>query len=131
MSELKTGLEMSKTTLKTGSFADRVVTLREQQSLTATDLAKLANVTPAAVWNWEKNGTTPRAATINTIASKLGVTPEFLLNGKDAVRVISSPEMIELHPSHMDLGSLLKSASLEELIRTIEARGFSVTVQSR
>lgn len=125
------GLEMPKTSLKTGSFADRVVTLRAQQSLTATDLAKLANVTPAAVWNWEKNGTTPRAATINTIASKLGVTPEFLLNGEDTVRAMSSPGMIDLHPSHMDLSSLLESATLEELIRSIEAKGFSVTVQSR
>lgn len=125
------GLEMPKTSLKAGSFADRVVTLREQQSLTATDLAKLANVTPAAVWNWEKNGTTPRAATVNTIASKLGVTPEFLLNGKETVRAIASPRMIELHPSHIDLESVLESATLEDLIRSIEAKGFAVTVQSR
>lgn len=125
------GLEMPKTSLKAGSFADRVVTLREQQSLTATDLAKLANVTPAAVWNWEKNGTTPRAATVNTIASKLGVTPEFLLNGEETVRAIASPRMIELHPSQIDLESLLESATLEDLIRGIEAKGFSVTVQSR
>ncbi len=125
------GLEMPKTSLKAGSFADRVVTLREQQSLTATDLAKLANVTPAAVWNWEKNGTTPRAATINTIANKLGVTPEFLLNGEEVVRAIASPRMIELHQPQIDVGSLLESATLEDLIRGIEAKGFAVTIQSR
>lgn len=125
------GLEMPKTSLKAGSFADRVVTLREQQSLTATDLAKLANVTPAAVWNWEKNGTTPRAATINTIANKLGVTPEFLLNGEEVVRAIDSPRMIELHQPQIDVGSLLESATLEDLIRGIEAKGFAVTIQSR
>lgn len=125
------GLEMPKTSLKAGSFADRVVTLREQQSLTATDLAKLANVTPAALWNWEKNGTTPRAATINTIANKLGVTPEFLLNGEEMVREISSPRMIELHPQQIDLSNSLENASLEDLIRGIEAKGFAVTIQSR
>jgi transcriptional regulator with XRE-family HTH domain len=121
---------MPKTSLKAGSFADRVVTLREQQSLTATDLAKLANVTPAAVWNWEKNGITPRAATVNTIASKLGVTPEFLLNGDETVQAISSPRMIEFQPE-MDLGSVLESTGLEDLIRAIEAKGFAVTIQSR
>jgi transcriptional regulator with XRE-family HTH domain len=113
------------------SFADRVTALRQQNALTASDLAKLANVTPAAVWNWEKNGITPRPATVTTLANKLGVTPEFLLTGDTA-----TPMSSESQPAVIDAGASigvfnLKDASLEELISAIEAKGFSVIVRSR
>ena len=114
-----------------GSFADRVTALRQQNALTASDLAKLANVTPAAVWNWEKNGITPRPATVTALANKLGVTPEFLLTGDT-----TTPRPSESETSVVDVipsigGFKLKDASLEELISAIEAKGFSVIVRSR
>lgn len=115
------------------SFADRVTALRQQNALTASDLAKLANVTPAAVWNWEKNGTTPRQATVNTLAHKLGVTPEFLLTGDTAMPMPGPREsQIEVRDADASIEMFrLKDASLEELILAIEAKGFSVTVRSR
>jgi transcriptional regulator with XRE-family HTH domain len=108
---------------KRDSFASRIAALRQQNALTASDLAKLANVTPAAVWNWEKNGITPRPATIDVLASKLGVTPKFLLTGEQ-----NENQSSELPPFH--LRNMLARASLEELVQAIEARGFTVSVQS-
>lgn len=108
---------------KRESFASRIAALRLQNALTAADLAKLANVTPAAVWNWEKNGITPRPATIDVLASKLGVTSKFLLTGEQ-----NESHPPDLPPFH--LRNMLARASLEELVQAIEARGFVVSVRS-
>lgn len=108
---------------KRESFASRIAALRHQNALTASDLAKLANVTPAAVWNWEKNGITPRPATIDVLASKLGVTSRFLLIGEK-----NDDQPAEVPPFH--LRNMLARASLEELVQAIEARGFVVSVQA-
>lgn len=107
-------------------FASRIAILRQQNALTASDLAKLAEVTPAAVWNWEKNGTTPRQSTLELLASKLGVTSQFLLTGE------GSELRAELDPTNESQRSndALEAASLEELVRAIEARGFEVTIRS-
>ncbi len=108
---------------KCENFASRIAALRRQNALTASDLAKLANVTPAAVWNWEKNGITPRPATIDVLASKLGVTSKFLLTGEHNEK--QSPDLPPFH-----LRNMLARASLEELVQAIEARGFVVSVQA-
>ena len=108
---------------KRESFASRIAALRQQNALTASDLAKLANVTPAAVWNWEKNGITPRPATIDVLASKLGVTPKFLLTGEQTEN--QTPDIPPFH-----LRNMLARASLEELVQAIESRGFFVSLQS-
>ena len=132
LATLTTGPSMTKKSNRAReSFADRVTALRQQNALTASDLAKLANVTPAAVWNWEKNGITPRPATVSTLANKLGVTPEFLLTGETA-----TPMQREAQTSVRDADNTmgvfkLQDASLEELISAIEAKGFSVIVRSR
>ncbi len=56
----------------------RIIETREARGFTASDLARLTNVSPAAVWNWEKNGTKPRPDTLTSIAKALGVSPEYL-----------------------------------------------------
>jgi transcriptional regulator with XRE-family HTH domain len=113
---------------QTGSFAERVKFLREEKSLRASDLAKLANVSPATVWHWEHNGMIPRQATVTAIASKLGVTEQYLMTGakgatdnlpriRDAATIAPCAE--------------IAGASLETLIRAIEDKGFSVTIHSK
>jgi transcriptional regulator with XRE-family HTH domain len=102
-----------------------VKALREKNSLTASDLAKLANVSPAAVWNWEKNGTIPRPATVKTIADGFGVSSAFLLTGdKEVTHAASKPRVSS---GTRDL----KEATLEELLKAIEDKGFSITLQKR
>lgn len=108
------------------SFASRIAALRQQNALTASDLAKLADVTPAAVWNWEKNGTTPRQSTLDILASKLGVTSHFLLTGEGT----ELPVDPDLTNANLSNNVAFEAASLEELVRAIEARGFEVTIRS-
>jgi transcriptional regulator with XRE-family HTH domain len=119
------------TLLKNRSFAERVISLRKQNSLTASDLAKLANVSPAAVWSWEKNGITPRPATLKTIASKLDVSAEYLLNGGEAETALVFLNDKEVARASIAPLAHLENAPLEDLIREIEQRGFYITVQSR
>ncbi len=111
------------------SFADRLAELRAKNALSPTDLAKLANVSPAAVWQWEKNGTTPRSTTVSMIANKLGVTPDYLLNGSEAAVPVKA--LTETEVSESGSRRWLEHASLEELIRAIEAKGFCVSITSR
>jgi transcriptional regulator with XRE-family HTH domain len=113
------------------SFASRVKTLRERNALTASDLAKLAGVSPAAVWNWEKNGTIPRPATVKMLADEFGVSADFLLRG--------SKETTETQSALLHVGSTqnmlsprpLAGATLEDLIKAIEDKGFSIALQLR
>jgi transcriptional regulator with XRE-family HTH domain len=82
--------------------------------MTAQQLAERVGVTPVTVWSWEKRGRTPRPTALKSVAAVLGVdVSELGCNGRTAAR-----------RSHID------SASLEELMRAIEAKGFSVEVKS-
>lgn len=108
------------------NFASRIAALRQRNALTASDLAKLAEVTPAAVWNWEKNGITPRQSTLDTLAEKLGVTSQFLLTGQGD----EFPPARSATPRDPRHDEMLALASLEELVRAIEAKGFDVTIKS-
>jgi transcriptional regulator with XRE-family HTH domain len=114
------------------SFADRVKSLRQKNSLTASDLAKLAKVSPAAVWNWEKNGTTPRPGTMKALARSLGVSTEFLLTGEHLEGAMELPatgtsNAVRFSPDNTSL----ETASLEDLLKAIELKGFKVSVNLR
>jgi transcriptional regulator with XRE-family HTH domain len=104
-------------------FSQRLRETREARSMSASDLARLADVTPTAVWNWEKNGVAPRRETLAQIAQVLGVTKEFLRtgakgNGEDWDTVMIDSKKLDAVP-------------LEDLMRAIEAKGFSVSVSPK
>lgn len=63
------------------TIGTRIQRIREDRGMTASDLARLVDVTPTAVWNWEKNGTRPRANVLSSVAKALGVTQELLVTG--------------------------------------------------
>jgi transcriptional regulator with XRE-family HTH domain len=63
---------------------DRIARIRESKGWSASDLARRMEVTPTAVWNWEKNGIQPRPAAFVRLARILGVTEEQLRNGSTA-----------------------------------------------
>jgi transcriptional regulator with XRE-family HTH domain len=91
--------------------------------MSASDLARLAGVTPAAVWNWEKNGVVPRRETLAQVAQVLGVTKEYLRTGtNDSDDVIDSAGAVSMK---------LDAFPLEDLMRAIEAKGFSVSVSPK
>lgn len=62
-------------------IGDRIREAREARGFSASDLARLVDVTPTAVWNWEKNGIKPRSEVLAQVSKTLGVTTEYLLNG--------------------------------------------------
>lgn len=110
-------------------MAPFILALRKNCALTARSLAKASRVTPAAIWFWEHQGVVPREETLQFIASALGVTHEFLLNGQ------TGPE----HPGEVSsafLGSsthasTVMRASLWDLIHAIETMGFTVSITSK
>jgi transcriptional regulator with XRE-family HTH domain len=65
------------------TISTRIKETRESRGITASEFARLVGVTPTAVWNWEKNSITPRRPALEQIAKVLGVTPDFLLAGKN------------------------------------------------
>src|SRR5690606_7747644 len=62
-------------------FAKRLAASRETRGFSASELARLVGVTSTAVWNWEKNGVTPRPEMLAKIARALGVTEAYLHGG--------------------------------------------------
>ena len=118
---------MKKTSfVENSGLAGRLKDLRAEKNLSPAGLAKLADVTPASVWQWEHNGTLPRPKTLATVAEQLGVTPEFLLHGRR-----KSDRPGTLIASGSNAAVISREASLEDLIRAIEAKGFEVTVRSK
>lgn len=99
-------------------FGSRLRQLRQDRLMTAVDLAKRVNVTPPAVSHWEHQTKVPKTRRLQAVADALGVSLDTLKGGATSAQ----PESI-LQPS-MEL-------DLEQLIRAIEAKGFSVEVRSR
>jgi transcriptional regulator with XRE-family HTH domain len=96
-------------------IGERIKEVREKRGLTRSDLAYKAEVTPAAVWNWEENGSRPRPGVLKLVARVLGVSEEELVTGsalsvRHQGQQMSPPEIIE-----------------EARRRIAEATGFSLT----
>ena len=109
---------------KKHGLAARIKDLRESQDMSAATLAKIAHVTPASVYQWEKRGASPRSETLTTIAETFGVTTEYLLEGTrkdDVAKTVVARAIPEVALS-------LKDASLEDLMRAIKAKGFQVII---
>jgi transcriptional regulator with XRE-family HTH domain len=99
-------------------FGSRLRQLRRDRSMTAVDLAKRVKVTPPAIWHWEHRGRTPKSDRLQAVADALGV----------------SLATLEGSATYKRSSGILQSTSelsLEQLIRAIEAKGFSVEVKSR
>jgi transcriptional regulator with XRE-family HTH domain len=107
-------------------LAARIKDLREGKDMSASTLAKIANVTPASVYQWEKRGASPRSETLTTIAETFGVTTEYLLAGTGKNECIKT---VGVRSGRTDTPAA--EPSLEDLIRKIEAKGFYVSVRSK
>src|SRR5689334_450296 len=56
------------------SIGETIKRQREARNLTQQELASLLGITPAAVCQWERKGTVPRAKTLAKLAQALGLT---------------------------------------------------------
>jgi transcriptional regulator with XRE-family HTH domain len=111
---------MMQRTRKGKIFGPRVKELREHRGLSTGELARAVGVTPASVWQWENNGRHPRESTAEAVAHALGVKVGYL-EGEKSLAPSIAPDYME---RAQDLG-------LEDLIRSIEAKGFLVQVSSK
>lgn len=73
-------------------ISKRIKKYREERGFTASEFARLVGVTPAAVWNWEKNSIRPRRVALVAIAKVLGKTTDFMITGKDGSDVAELPK---------------------------------------
>lgn len=64
-------------------FAQRLIEVRETRKLSQTELARLANLQPAAIGHFEKRRRTPSFANIRALAKALGVSADYLLGRTD------------------------------------------------
>ena len=99
-------------------FGSRLRQLRQDRLMTAVDLARRVNVTPPAVSHWEHQTKVPKTRRLQAVADALGVSLDTLKGGTTSTQ----PESIWQPLMELDL---------EQLIRAIEAKGFSVDVRSR
>jgi SOS-response transcriptional repressor LexA len=77
------------------TIGQRIRALRRSKKLTQAQLAKIAGVSSPAVTEWEKDSYLPKAASLDAIANKLGVTTEYILTGK------GSPEAMQKEQSNV------------------------------
>ena len=68
--------------MEKSTTGQRIRALRRSKKLTQVQLAKIAGVSSPAVTEWEKDSYLPKAASLEAIASKFGVTTEYILTGK-------------------------------------------------
>ncbi|MGO2306994.1 MAG: LexA family protein [Providencia sp.] len=65
------------------NIGDRIKLRRKELKLKQTDLAKKVGVTGSAISQWESGVTEPDGGNLMALASSLGCTPEYLINGKE------------------------------------------------
>lgn len=64
------------------NFGNFICFLREQKGLTQADIARMLDITPAAVSKWENGESKPRVEVLFRLAEILGARPEELMAGK-------------------------------------------------
>lgn len=70
----------------------KIVTARKQKGLTQEQLADLVNVTVRTIQRIENGGSTPRAYTLKTIATALGLNFEELVANNDTNDTLRNSE---------------------------------------
>lgn len=68
--------------MEKSTIGQRIRALRRSKKLTQVQLAKIAGVSSPAVTEWEKDSYLPKAASLEAMAGKFGVTTEYILTGK-------------------------------------------------
>ena len=64
-------------------ITQRILSLLEEKSLTATDLCRAIGINTSTMTNWKNRGTDPPAKMIIPICEFLGVSSDYLLTGKE------------------------------------------------
>lgn len=106
---------------------ERIAAARERKGWNASELARRMDVTPTAVWNWEKMEVLPRSATLRQLAHVLGVSEGYLLGDNDITTTNSARAQ-----NGSEVSSATNSRSVAEIISDAKrdiARATSVPIE--
>jgi transcriptional regulator with XRE-family HTH domain len=70
-----------KKTSSTNGFAERLKTLRQQHHLSQTELGELVDLHYTHIGRYERGTSRPAADTLNRLATALGVSGDYLMQG--------------------------------------------------
>lgn len=111
-------------------FGDRLKELRENKNLMSKDFAKIMNVEPATVTNWEKGNRFPKEEILIKIADYFNCSIDFLLGRTDDPTSIVysgnyNDQVIEFEIDK-NCPQKLSAEDIQNLISQLEAVGFDV-----
>jgi len=111
-------------------FGDRLKELRENKNLMSKDFAKIMNVEPATVTNWEKGNRFPKEEILIKIADYFNCSIDFLLGRTDDPTSIVysgnyNNQVIEFEIDK-NYPQKLTAEDIQNLISQLESVGFDV-----
>lgn len=83
-------------------FGARVRKTREARNLTASGLARMTEVSPTAVWNWENKDRIPQTKTLAALSKALKVSKEWLLKGDELPSAIEGTSPMLTSPARQE-----------------------------
>ena len=93
----------------TGTLGGRIVSARESQDLTTSQLARRLGVRTATLRGWETDESEPRANRLTMLAGMLGVSPGWLLTNQGSSPSDALPDS-ELMQIKAKVGQLREKA---------------------
>jgi len=97
------------------SVANRIKSRRMKLSITQTQLAKAANLTPAAISQFESGSRKPSFDALSKLAKSLKVTTDYLLGMKQSSyeNILADPKVSVMFRGIMELPEKDKQTMLE------------------
>lgn len=105
------------------SFSEKLKDVRTERGMSQKTLADAANVSQAAIYQWEKGTRTPKIEQVTKLALALGVSNDYLLGYSEYKEVLinDNPVLAALKGSKNKLGEdLLKQIEIDALDMTEE-----------
>ncbi|GEP63122.1 transcriptional regulator [Clostridium beijerinckii] len=111
-------------------FPDRLKELREEKELLSKDFAKIMNVEPATITNWEKGNRFPKDDVLIKIADYFDCSIDYLLGRTDdrCAKIYSGKLHNQTIEIEIDKGYSheLTAEDVENIIRQLDAVGLDV-----
>jgi transcriptional regulator with XRE-family HTH domain len=106
------------------TIGDRILECRRSKGISAGLLARTIGVSNTAVWNWEKNRSIPRPATLAKAAAALGVENQYLNGDKEGPVRSASTKSSDAHPTALKetASSVSYTGSVEALVQETRAK---------
>lgn len=112
---------------KPSTIGSRIAAARKARSISASELARGAEVSPAAVWHWENDKATPAPGNLEKVAKVLMVSVAHLREGESlkGIRGDVAPPASAADDTHID--SILNEAK-QKLATFLRVRADRVTL---